>query len=154
MLDGMRQSQMALRELAPCHMSLDDFRARCSGDTERGALLYHVVLEAVAQCDDLKEYYCSKNPSQRFSAYTLPPFVDGYDDEDLDELSNRYWACESKIQRMHKNSPSPIHPGFAAEMVAILCHGFEARKDPSPMGFNLFEIQIGAGTRDAPIHIS
>jgi len=144
MLDGMQQSQEALRELAPCHMSLRDFQERCSGDAEQGALLYYIVQEAVAQCEDLKDYYCSKNPSQRFSAYTLPPFVDGYENEHLDELSNRYWECESKIQRMHKKSSNPVHPGFAAEMVAILCHGFEAGSDPSPIGLNLFQINTDA----------
>jgi len=145
MIDAMLQSQSALQELAPCQMGLQDFQSRCGKDTVQGAVLYKVVRQATQQCKDLEEYYrAMKVANQRFSGKTLPPFVDGYDDADLDGLSNRYWNCESEIQQMHKQSASAIDPGFAPEMVCILCHAMEVGSETSPLGLNLFEAKRNA----------
>jgi hypothetical protein len=169
MIQGLQQSQTALRELTPGNLTLAEFLLRCGGGNgddnddgpnddnepqqqqQQATLLYNVVREAMTQCADLHDYY-SRNPlfrdpaQQRFSARTLPPFVDGYHhNAALDELSDRYWECESQIQRRHRESAQPIHPGFSAEMVAILCHAFEIGQERSPIGLNLFQVAQSLG---------
>ena len=165
MIDGLHQAQMALRELTPCRMTLAEFQSLlctttldhhhhaggCSNPDDKekqqqqAKLLYLIVREALTQCEDLQDYYQNSpllfHHEQRFSARTLPPFVDGYEDEPLlNELSDRYWELEAQIQSRHRQSSQPIQPGFTAEMVAILCHAYEVGREPSPIGLNLFRV--------------
>jgi len=154
MIEGMQRGRRALRELAPTQMSLSEFQSRCAGSFDddddsasqqrkQGTLLYKLVWEAVENCQDTEDYYrlnFDRPTQQRFSSRTLPPFVDSYEDDQLGVLSDKYWDCESQIQRMHKLSAQPIDPGFAPETVGMLCHAFEVGAIQSPMGLNLFEV--------------
>jgi hypothetical protein len=142
MIKAAKESRKALQELTPCQMTLRAFQARCGGDDDDSKLLYKIVKEAVEQCDDIVEYYSSNPsfyPTKRFSGQTLPPFA-SYDDDDLQQLSDKYWQAEIAIQSIHRQAAPDcrIDPGFSGECISILCHAFEAGALTSPIGVQLF----------------
>jgi hypothetical protein len=144
MIQAAKEARKALHELTPCHMSLRDFQARSQGDAS-ARLLYKIVTEGVEQCDDLVEYYSRSPPfypTKRFSGRTLPPFV-VYEDDDLEQLSDKYWNAEIAIQNIHRQAAPDykIDPGFSSECISILCHAFEVGETVSPIGVNLFKVR-------------